>query len=138
MIINVAVDFGALTASFNPLTVANVAADAVLVVSEEYVPQLTGDLAKSHTKTQDTNAVYLHWDRPYARYVYAGKTMVYPVGTPYGWQAKKGVKKVATEQGLNYTKTYHPNASARWDQVALASKSGAAYVNHQVTATIVR
>lgn len=85
--------------------VQQVVTNAVLELSEPYIPFDEGDLLASGHIENDTDVV---WNTPYARYMW--NEIVYEdpelhcagFETENGWRSRKGVQKVPTERKLNY------------------------------------
>ena len=92
----------------------NMLKDKVVTDVDPFIPNLNGDLQMSVQRITRPNGVPLIWTEPYAHYDYGGKVMRYPSGTPVGWPAKKGYKKVVTNQSLNYTHDVNPQAQGHW------------------------
>ena len=95
-----------------------------------YMPMITGtfiNLTKARSASVAGTGYVYAAAPPYGRFLFEGKTMVSPsTGSTY---AKKGEKKVLVSQYggktnaseyLNYTKTFHPQVSARWFEAAKA------------------
>lgn len=85
--------------------VQQVVTNAVLELSEPYIPFDQGDLLASGHIENGTDVV---WDTPYARYMWNGIVYEDPAlhcagfQTENGWRSKKGVQKVPTERSLQY------------------------------------
>ena len=93
-----------------------------------FMPMISGDFVDvtraASAAIQGTGQVYAAYG-PAGRFLYQGKVMVSPV-TGSTW-AKKGEKKVLVSQysgktkakeDLQYTKTAHPKAQAKWFDAA--------------------
>ena len=85
--------------------VQQVVTNAVLELSDVYVPFDQGTLQASGHIENDTDVV---WNTPYARYMWNGIVYEDPdlhcagFETENGWRSKKGVQKVPTERSLQY------------------------------------
>lgn len=85
--------------------VQQVVTNAVLELSEPYIPFDQGDLMVSGHIENGTDVV---WDTPYAQYMWNGIVYEDPVlhcagfQTENGWRSKKGVQKVPTERSMEY------------------------------------
>lgn len=85
--------------------VQQVVTNAVLELSEPYLPFDEGDLLASGHIENDTDVV---WNTPYARYMWNGIVYEDPelhcagFETENGWRSRKGVQKVPTERKLKY------------------------------------
>lgn len=85
--------------------VQQVVTNAVLELSDTYVPFDQGALQTSGHIENDTDVV---WNTPYARYMWNGIVYEDPnlhcagFETENGWRSKKGVQKVPTERSLQY------------------------------------
>ncbi len=85
--------------------VQQVVTNAVLELSEPYVPFDEGDLLASGHIENDTEIV---WDMPYARYMWNGIVYEDPdlhcagFKTENGWRSRKGVQKVPSERSIQY------------------------------------
>lgn len=95
----------------------------VMKDTSPYVPFLTGSL-NARTHVVGNTIVY---PGPYARYLYYGKAMVDsltgkgPMKIPeVGYRFRKGAVLMPTDRDLNFTKNYHPKATARWFEVSKA------------------
>lgn len=98
----------------NNYLLMNMLNDKIVADVDPFVPNLNGGLQSSVIRINRPNGVTLIWNKPYARYVYGGKTMEYPSGTPVGWGAKAGYKKVVTDRPLQYTHDVNPQAQGHW------------------------
>lgn len=82
-------------------------------MNEKYVPEDTKTLIDTSYIDGECN---IHYDQPYARYMYYGKLMVDPeTGSSY---AKKGHKKVLTDKDL----VYHKKGGPYWDQKMITAE----------------
>ena len=117
---------------------------AVMRSMEPFMPMEEGNFYKV-TKTaseavQGTGKVYAAYG-PQGRYLYMGKVMVnrdtgrgphkIPTGPggEYILRFREGVKLVATDRPLQYTKTKHPNAQSHWFDAA-KEKDGKKWVKN--------
>ncbi len=88
-------------------------AQAVLILSEPYVPHDKGALLASGHIENDTDIVWGAWDVPYARYMWNGIVYEDPdlhcagFKTENGWYSRKDVKKVPSDRSLQYYKGTH-------------------------------
>ena len=90
-----------------------------------YMPMETGMFATKQTTVSSPTTITTL--APSAYYLYYGNRMVnaatgkgpaYIPGVGYRWP--RGASLVATNEPLNYTKTFHPKAGPFWDQRMLA------------------
>lgn len=90
--------------------------NAVFDSCKPFMPLLTGDLIhRSHVEDNGRKVIFAG---PYARFLYMGKVMVGEVsGSPW---ARFDERKRVTERRLNYTKTFHPDATDHWFDAAKA------------------
>lgn len=80
-----------------------------------YVPMETGTLSE----TVDIRPKEVEYTAPHAHYAYEGKVMGPNFYAPdYGFWSPPGKKKQYTGKKLNFSKSKHPLASARWDKAA--------------------
>ncbi|GKT04519.1 minor capsid protein [Furfurilactobacillus entadae] len=108
------VSWGILNTLTNDYLLMNMLKDKIVTDVDPFIPNLNGNLQKSVTRITRPHGVTLIWNEPYAQYVYGGKAMEYPAGTPVGWAAKKGYKKVVTNRPLHYTDDVNPQAQGHW------------------------
>ena len=111
--------------------------DRVLEGCKPYMPFVTGGLQqRSHVENGGRTVVF---PGPYARYLYMGKVMVdsvtgkgprkIPTGPgEYVLRFRKGARLVPTERPLTYTRTYNPQATDHWFDVA-KSRYGQAWID---------
>lgn len=95
----------------------------VMKDTSPYVPFLTGSL-NARTQAVGNTIIY---PGPYARYLYYGKVMVDSVtgkGPAYipevGYRFRKGAILKPTGRDLQFTKSFHAKATARWFEVSKA------------------
>lgn len=90
--------------------VQQVVTQAVLQLSEPYVPLDEGNLLASGHIENDTDIV---WNTPYARYMWNGIVYEDPdlhcagFKTENGWRSRKGVQKVPSDRSLQYYNGTH-------------------------------
>ena len=90
--------------------VQQVVTQAVLDLSEPYVPLDEGDLLASGHIENDTDIV---WNTPYARYMWNGIVYEDPdlhcagFKTENGWRSRKDVQKVPSDRNLQYYNGAH-------------------------------
>ena len=88
-------------------------------MNKKYTPFDKGILAGSSYVDSDCN---IHYNTPYARYLYYGKLMVMENGKgayydpEYGFWSDKGKKKKLTETDLNYSTSINAQAGPYWDK----------------------
>lgn len=88
-------------------------------MNDKYTPKRYGGLVNSSYVDSECN---IHYNTPYARYLYYGKLMVMSNGKgafyneDYGFWSKKGEKKTLTDIDLNYDKTENACAGPYWDK----------------------
>lgn len=83
-------------------------------MNERYVPKKSGTLRDTSYIDSECN---IHYDQPYARYMYYGKLMVdSETGSSY---ARKGSKKVLTDKDLNY---HEPGTGPYWDNLMITAE----------------
>ena len=82
----------------------------------KFMPHLTGALETKLKIVQGTKIIVLG---PYAKYQYHGKVMVGPA------------PKVLTDQDLEYTKTFNPQAGPYWDRALVAAEGDALVADTQ-------
>ena len=119
---NVKTDLTELEAVADATTNANtILLSQVMKDTSPYVPFLTGSL-NARTHVVGNTIVY---PGPYARYLYYGRVMVDsitgkgPAKIPeVGYRFRRGATLRPTDRPLNYTKDFHPKATARWFEVA--------------------
>lgn len=101
----------------------------VLTDCKPYMPFVTGSLQQRSYVDKDGREVV--FPGPYARYLYMGKVMVDSVTMKgprkiqtgpdeYVLRFKLGAKLVPTARPLTYTRTYNPQATDHWFDVAKA------------------
>lgn len=90
---------------------------------DKYVPFDEGTLAKYYIVDNE-----IHYDQPYAHYMYEGIVYVdpdygvgaFPIkdkdGNLKGFYSRKGVAKVPSGQPLKYNKSGHTYAGPKWDE----------------------
>ena len=79
-----------------------------------FVPALTLSLA-NRTQVDGDSVIY---PGPYARFLYYGKVMIDPeTGSTF---ARKGVKKVETDQKLHFNTSVNPMAQSHWFEASKA------------------
>lgn len=90
-------------------------------MNARYVPYKNGALVGSSYIDEQCN---IHYNTPYARYLYYGKLMVMSNGKgayyseDYGFWSKKGEKKTLTDIDLHYHKAGGPY----WDKLMLSAE----------------
>lgn len=121
----------------NNTLLMNMLNDKIVADVSPFVPNLNGDLQNSVRRINRVGGVTLIWEEPYAKYVYYGKAMEYPQGTPKGWAAKKNYHKIATSRPLHYTHDVNPQARSHWVDHAwlLNGQSWEALVMHGLGAS---
>ena len=82
----------------------------------KYMPHLTGTLETKLKIVRGTKIIVLG---PYAKYQYHGKVMVGPA------------PKVLTDQNLEYTKNFNPQAGPYWDRALVAAEGDALVADTQ-------
>ena len=93
-----------------------------------YMPHVTGALETKQKRIVDPTTIEVVG--PQVRYLYNGVKMVNSVtgkGPFYikdvGFRYRKGTKLKATNEPLNYTKTFNPQAGPFWDRRMMAAES---------------
>ena len=71
----------------------------VLRLSDPYLPFQSGGLKQAGIRGTNIGSGFVVWNNPYARFLYYGKVMVGPSGSPW---AKHGEKKHLTDKKLTY------------------------------------
>ena len=84
-----------------------------------YTPMETGTLSEDVKIKGEVKTGYIEYTSPYAHYQYEGKAMGDSFFNPdFGFWSLKGKPKHYTGKSLNYDKSRHPKACAKWDKVA--------------------
>ena len=84
-----------------------------------YVPMETGALSETVDIKGESGSGYVEYTSPYAHYQYEGRAMGPSFYNPdFGFWSPPGKPKHYTGKSLNYDKSRHPKACAKWDKVA--------------------
>lgn len=98
---------------------------------DKYVPFDEGNLAKYYIVGNE-----IHYDQPYAHYMYEGQVYVdpeygtgaFPIkdkdGNLKGFYSRKGVAKVPSGRNINYNKGGHTYAGPRWNERMWSAENG--------------
>lgn len=89
----------------------------------KYVPMQSGVLYQQVTYDAERGSGIVNHNANYAHYQYTGNvyTPNIPItegGAIVGYFSLKNRPKTKTERKLKYSKQFHPNASAKWDEAA--------------------
>lgn len=120
MATKVSVNFDGLEKIQDRLTSEKLRTDAcsvIISVSDDYAPFKSGYMKNTGHPVDGGTAI--EYNGPYAKYLWYGKLMVDPISgkgaffSPgYGFWSRRNVKKVLTEQDLNFNEA--PTRGARW------------------------
>lgn len=95
-------------------------AQTVLDDSNFYIPRDQDQLISSGRTETPEEGAQVHWNTPYARFLYYGKLMV-GKNSRSAW-ARPNETKVVTDKDIVYSKDKNPNAQKEWFEAAKKTK----------------
>lgn len=102
---SVKVDLGSLASRVMNVTNAErTVAMKLIEISDPFVPFLSGDLSRNTALHVEPGKVQVVYQQPYAAYQYVGLSML--------------------GHDLQYTRTFHPQATSQWDVAARNANPG--------------